>query len=938
MSDLFISYSRQDQAFVRRLYDALTARKHNVFVDWESIPASAEWMREIQDAIVKSDAILFILSPDFAASQTCRTELALAEQNKKRLIPIVYHDVAPQDIPETLAKLNWIFMRDSDDFENALATVETAVATDLDYVHSATRLLVRAKQWEDKKENASLLLRGSELKDAETWLAGSGGREPAPSQMHTHYIVASRQASSRRQRSLIGVLSVVVALMVILTSTTLVFYRQANENAATANIRALAAQSLTTTFGSNLDQRLLLSLLAVHKGGSDLRYEAHNSLLTLLQSNSDILGYLHTPNAHVGDGPIKLAESDDGKTLASYSRTGLFVWNLTQQPITPRSIPLPHLYDALDDALFVMSADGHYAVVSGNPSLADADGLTTIVDLTAGQVVAAYPGFAPGAIALSDDGKELAASDFSSDGDRIVETWSLGGDPQNPSAQIVIEHDVSRLAFNNTGTLLALGQGSDGTMMWNLTTNRVSQIATIDVSDISSNSKPEDGLAFSDDGDWFVVSGTSSIGQGGQTAIFKVDHDTLTLADTLPEAGEITRPQSGGFYLASCVDILVCTKISFHHVSLGTFSIGDNNTLDGVGLFAHIAGGASVKPLAISTDNGSILLWQQKYPDYDDAQELPETNVPEAFLSPNGQVVAHFHDDHTLGLWNAQTLKELDDKAITQGLSLLTNTTLQGIEVSNDGAELAVLEKAGQIRIHRRTGVTTLADTPPILTEPINNIPHNTDALDQLAFDWSGSHIAALTCVGPQNSCEKTEVDIWDTNSGKRIAQREFPNAASITFTPDGKTLAVGQLNDVSFYDFVNNAVTSPLDVGDVGIIDGLGFDPTGKMLGGLSYSARGLATPYGGGSSLTGYRLLWDVPTGKQLGLIESQSYGTGVAFDQQGNEYILDAGFIDSYDYSIQAMTKAACAIANRNLTRDEWTRFAGDEPYVKLCANLP
>lgn len=275
MSDLFISYSRQDQAFVRRLHDDLTARQHNVFVDWESIPASAEWMREIQDAIVKSDAILFILSPDFAASQTCRTELALAEQNKKRLIPIVYRDVLPQDIPETLAKFNWIFMRDSDDFENAPATVETAVATDLDYVHSATRLLVRAKQWEDKKENASLLLRGSELKDAESWLAGSGGREPAPSQMHTHYIVASRQASSRRQRSLISVLSVVVALMVIPTSTTLIFYRQANENAATANIRALAAQSLTTTFGSNLDQRLLLSLLAVHKSGSDLRYEAH---------------------------------------------------------------------------------------------------------------------------------------------------------------------------------------------------------------------------------------------------------------------------------------------------------------------------------------------------------------------------------------------------------------------------------------------------------------------------------------------------------------------------------------------------------------------------------------------------------------------------------------------------------------------------------------
>jgi hypothetical protein len=61
-------------------------------------------------------------------------------------------------------------------------------------------------------------------------------------------------------------------------------------------------------------------------------------------------------------------------------------------------------------------------------------------------------------------------------------------------------------------------------------------------------------------------------------------------------------------------------------------------------------------------------------------------------------------------------------------------------------------------------------------------------------------------------------------------------------------------------------------------------------------------------------------------------------VAFDQQGNQYILGDGFIFRYNYSLQAMTQAACKIANRNLTRDEWTRLAGDEPYVKLCANLP
>jgi WD40 repeat protein len=935
MTDLFISYSRQDQAFVRRLYERLTASGHDVFVDWAGIPASAEWMKEIQDAITRSDAVLFILSPDFAVSPICRTELALAEEARKRLIPIVYRDVPPQEAPEALAKRNWIFMRESDDFAAALAAVETAIATDLDYVHAATRLLVRAKEWEDRKENASLLLRGSELKEAESWLAGSGGREPPPSQLHTHYIGASRQTSSRRQRGVISVLSAVVALLVVLTSTTLLFYGQANqqraiaeENATIATIRALAAQSLTTTFGVNLDERLLLSLLAVHKSDANLRYEARNSLLTLLQSNRDVVNYLHTPNARVADGPIRLAESADGNTLVSYSGAGLFVWDLQKQPITPRSLPLPRHYDFPSTTLLAISADGHYAAVAGSNGLADNDGETTVIDLGTGQVMATYPGFVPDALGLSADGKLLAASYLAPTGERAVAIWGAGADPLHPKARIVTANTVTRLAFNNAGTLLALGQDFDGTMMWDLTTGRVSQVAAIDVSGASSDTQPEDGLAFSTDGAWFVVSGASSIGQGGQTAIFKVTKGSVSLAAQLPGQGEITTPQNDSFYQVSCADILICTRITLKRVDLGAFSIGDIHMLDGVGVFAHVAGGT---PLAVSTDNGSILLWRAPFQDYGASAQLPEGSYPESFFSPNGQVVAHFHDDRTLGLWNARSLKELTDAPQTRGI-LFGDATLKTVAVSNDAQEVAALEKSGQILVHRRTGVTPLADAPRILSDPLQ-----ANALVQLVMDWAGRHVAALTCIGPEASCATTEVDIWDAASGRRIAQRTFAGGASIAFTPDGKTLAVGQLNNVAFYDFAHNVVTAPLDVSEIGIVEGLGFDPSGKTMAAFSDFSRGAATPYGSANS--GYQMLWDVPTGKQLGLPQAPELGaTGLAFDEQGNLYTLATRFMYRYDYSLAALSKAACAIANRNMTRAEWQEVAGDEPYVKLCSDLP
>ena len=47
-------------------------------------------------------------------------------------------------MPEALAKLNWIFCRHTDDFEEATATLITALDTDLSWLRAHTRLLTRA--------------------------------------------------------------------------------------------------------------------------------------------------------------------------------------------------------------------------------------------------------------------------------------------------------------------------------------------------------------------------------------------------------------------------------------------------------------------------------------------------------------------------------------------------------------------------------------------------------------------------------------------------------------------------------------------------------------------------------------------------------------------------------------------------------------------------
>ena len=78
---------------VRALVDVLEARDREVWVDWRSIPPTAEWLHEIDRAIESTDAFLFVISPDSVASETCGHEVRHALRNNKKIIPVLCRDV-----------------------------------------------------------------------------------------------------------------------------------------------------------------------------------------------------------------------------------------------------------------------------------------------------------------------------------------------------------------------------------------------------------------------------------------------------------------------------------------------------------------------------------------------------------------------------------------------------------------------------------------------------------------------------------------------------------------------------------------------------------------------------------------------------------------------------------------------------------------------------
>jgi tetratricopeptide (TPR) repeat protein len=242
-NDVFISYSRKDKEFVHRLDQALTARGREAWVDWEGIRPTEEFMQAIYRAIEGADTFVFVLTPDSVASEVCGREIAHAAAHNKRMIPIVARDVETEDVPGPLAKLNWIFCRETDDFAAAAESLVSAVETDLPWTHAHTRLLTRALEWEAHQKSNSFVLRGEDLKAAEQWLAEAGTeKERQPTTLHTEYIIASRRGAVRRQRITLGA----VAFGAIVATVLAIIALMARNRAETERGNAEAATKRAT--------------------------------------------------------------------------------------------------------------------------------------------------------------------------------------------------------------------------------------------------------------------------------------------------------------------------------------------------------------------------------------------------------------------------------------------------------------------------------------------------------------------------------------------------------------------------------------------------------------------------------------------------------------------------------------------------------------------
>ncbi|MCK4394533.1 toll/interleukin-1 receptor domain-containing protein [Candidatus Bipolaricaulota bacterium] len=127
--DVFVSYSRRDQPFVRKLVDRLLQSGVSVFYDEADIAVGQSLADSLNRAVQNAKYVLVVMSPDYFASQWGKLELALAlqqefESDRTKVIPLLLRDC---EIPPLLRSKLYADFRDTEVFEHTFSKVLAAI-------------------------------------------------------------------------------------------------------------------------------------------------------------------------------------------------------------------------------------------------------------------------------------------------------------------------------------------------------------------------------------------------------------------------------------------------------------------------------------------------------------------------------------------------------------------------------------------------------------------------------------------------------------------------------------------------------------------------------------------------------------------------------------------------------------------------------------------
>jgi WD40 repeat protein len=181
-------------------------------------------------------------------------------------------------------------------------------------------------------------------------------------------------------------------------------------------------------------------------------------------------------------------------------------------------------------------------------------------------------------------------------------------------------------------------------------------------------------------------------------------------------------------------------------------------------------------------------------------------------------------------------------------------------------------------------------------------------------------------------SAEQGDVEIWNVDDRSRVTRLDSPVGAkedyflgwAIAFSPDGRLLASagggGRLVDL--WDVGTGKLVRELDPSVGTAVLALDFSPDGRTLA------------VSGGDS---FASLWDVASGTQIGpRFGAGGRGAMIDFSPDGRRLLETHANGEGavWDVDPESWKRRACDVANRRLTRKEWSEFLPGRPYEPAC----
>lgn len=348
--EVFVSYSRADSDFARKLNEALQAQGKTTWFDQESIASGSDFQQEIYRGIENSDNFLFVISPNSVNSPYCADEVEYAAKLNKRFVTILHKETAPQDLHWTLASVQWIdFYKHGGDFYANFSELIRTLDTDREHVKSHTKWSQRAMEWDAKEKSPDLLLRGSEFSIAQNWLqeAEQQKKNPPATALQQDYISKSQEAieegiAREKRRTLIlkSLLGLVSAGFLIAIGVGVIAFREWRraEIAQEGQINSVSRFSLKLSENALKFDALREAVRAgaqLQKQPESVQPETRSAILTALQAAVYGTGIRETNRLTKHRGTVYEATfSPDGKTIATASGDGTIkLWNLQGQEL-----------------------------------------------------------------------------------------------------------------------------------------------------------------------------------------------------------------------------------------------------------------------------------------------------------------------------------------------------------------------------------------------------------------------------------------------------------------------------------------------------------------------------------------------------------------------------------------------------------------------------